>query len=116
LKRAAANVLRTASDFLPWTIALNSALLRRLIWNVLPAALVLGALYMTVAGEAGLLARHRLQQQVVVTELRVDRVQDENTLKRLRIDSLRGDPDALRREAAEQLLVAAPGSTVYRLD
>jgi cell division protein FtsB len=81
---------------------------------VLPAALVVGAVYMTVAGKSGLLARHSLKQRVQTTEQAVAAVKERNALKRARIEALKRDPEALQRAAADELLVAPPGATVYR--
>jgi cell division protein FtsB len=95
-------------------LPLDTALARRLIWNVLPAALVVGAVYMTVAGKAGLLARHTLKQRVYTTEQAVTSLQEDNEHKRARIAALKRDPEALQRAAADELLVAPAGAVVYR--
>ena len=95
-------------------LPLDTALARRLIWNVLPAALVIGAVYVTVAGEAGLLARHALKQRVHTTEQAVTGLREDNEHKRARIAALKREPEALQRAAADELLVAPPGAVVYR--
>ncbi|MEC8423645.1 MAG: phage holin family protein [Myxococcota bacterium] len=101
-------------DDRPLEPPLDTALARRLIWNVLPAALVIGAVYVTVAGEAGLLARHTLKKRVQTTERAVSVLREQNAHKRARIAALKRDPRALQRAAAEELLAAPAGSTVYR--
>lgn len=93
---------------------LDTALARRLIWNVLPAALVIGAVYMTVAGKSGLLARHALKQRVHTTQVAVEALHGSNAHKRARIAAIKLDPEALQRAAADELLVAPPGAVVYR--
>ncbi len=93
---------------------LDSALARRLIWNVVPAALLVGALYMTLAGKEGLLARHAHKARVAQTHARIEALEAENARKRARVEALRQDPIVLRRVAAEQLLVADAGATLWR--
>jgi cell division protein FtsB len=93
---------------------LDSALARRIIWNVLPTAIVVGALWMALAGKEGLLKRHAVKQRLIATEERVQQQQIENEILRARIRGLRQDPISLRRVAAERLLMAEAGSTIYR--
>ena len=95
-------------------IPLDPVLTKRLIWNVLPAAAVVLAMYVVVAGKSGLLARYSLKERVRSTQQAVAAVKESNDHKRARIAALKRDPDALRRAAADELFVAPPGATVYR--
>jgi cell division protein FtsB len=90
-------------------------LFRRLVWNVFPAALVVVALWMALAGEDGLLRRHELKHQLAATKTRTERVKQENQSLRRQIRSLRHDEAVIQRASAETLLTAQPGSTIYRL-
>ena len=95
-------------------IPLDPVLTKRLIWNVLPAAVVFLAMYLVVAGKSGLLARYSLKERVRSTQQAVSAVKESNEHKRARIAALKRDPAALRRAAADELFVAPPGATVYR--
>lgn len=92
----------------------TSPFLRRLVWSVVPAVMVVGALWMTLAGDDGLLNRHLLEQRLLARQELLRRLEAENVLLERRIRGLREDPDAVRREAARTLLAAEPGSTIYR--
>lgn len=94
----------------------ESVLIRRLVWNVVPAALVVGALWASLAGEHGLLERHKLKARLAATQAEVVRVQQENTRLASEVRALRQDPVALRREAARTLLRAEAGATIYRFE
>ncbi len=97
-------------------MSLESVLIRRLIWNVVPAAMVVGALWAALAGEHGLLNRHKLKSRLAATEAAVEVQIAENERQEAKIVALREDPVALRREAARVLLQAEPGATLYRLE
>ena len=98
-------------------MSLESLLLRRrVIWNVLPAAFVVGALWSSVVGENGILNRHQIKARLSATEAEVHRVESENESLRSQIVALKGNPTALRRVTATTLLRAEPGTTIYRLD
>jgi len=93
----------------------QAALLRRLLWNVVPAVAVIVSTWVALAGEEGLLRRHEVKQRLLVTEARAAELEAGNALLRRRIRALREDPRLIRREAATRLLLAEPGSTIYRL-
>lgn len=90
------------------------ALLRRVLWSLVPAALIVGAVSGVVFGDEGLLARHALKQRLYRMDDRVEQIKAENEVLREQIQSLRSDPVAVRRASAEQLLAAPAGSTIYR--
>jgi len=95
--------------------SLLSSLGRRLLWSLVPAAIVLGAVWGVVFGDDGLIERHAIKQRQARVEERVTTLEAENAKLRDEIRRLREDPVAVRRAAAEQLLAAEPGSTIYRL-
>lgn len=88
--------------------------MRRLLLNILPLMAVVGAISYTLMGEEGLLNRSALKQQLFATEDRALSLQADNAQLRAQIRSLREDPDAVKRLAAERLLIAEEGSTIYR--
>ncbi len=93
---------------------MESKVLRRIVWNVLPALMVVGAVWMALAGEAGLLNRHALKQRLLNSQDRVAQIQQQNHQLRAQIESLRTDPNAMQLSIADQLLMAEKGSTIYR--
>ena len=97
-------------------VALRSAMVRRLIWNLVPASVLVGALWIALAGENGLLERSTLQQRLIATEARVSHVEDGNRTLEADIRALKTAPQIRRRVAAESLLRAEEGSVIYRFD
>ena len=87
---------------------------RRLVWNVLPVSLVLGVVSMFLLGEDGLIDRSSVKQRLYATQAKVEQAHAENELLRSRILMLRSDPRFVKRSAAEQLLMAEEGATIYR--
>lgn len=94
---------------------MDPRLKRRLIWNLAPAGLVLGALWYALMGADGLLDRNDMKQRLLATEDRVLQVEAQNAQLRRAIRALKTDEQAIRRAAAQELLVAEKGSTLYRL-
>jgi len=92
----------------------NKVFIRRLIWNILPVGLVLGALWMALAGEDGLLRRHELKYHLATIKTRTERMHTENEALRREIRALRSEEAAVQRASAATLLTAQPGSTIYR--
>ena len=86
----------------------------RFVFNILPLTIVVVAIGYTMAGEEGTLNRSALRQKLFSTQDRVVQLQSENDALRAKIRSIRDDPDAVKRLAAERLLLAEPGSTIYR--
>mgnify|MGYP001394008346 CR=1 FL=1 len=97
-------------------VVLRSTFVRRLIWNLIPASVLVGALWIAMAGENGLLERSSLQQRLISTEARVADIETGNRELQGHIRSLKTAPDVRRRAAAEMLLRAEEGSTIYRFD
>jgi len=95
---------------------LSGVVVRRIIWNVIPIALVVGALEMVLVGDDGLLERHNLKQRLYTTQASVEQLEESNAVLRNRVRALHTDPDAVRRVAGERILRAPEGSTIYRFD
>ncbi len=89
-------------------------LFRRLLWNILPGALVVVLIYLAVFGENGILRRHRMVAELEAAERRLAEVEVVNARLEREIAQLRGNDRAMARVAAEELLLVPPGSTVYR--
>lgn len=89
---------------------------RRLVWNVLPVVMLLGAVKMTLLGDEGMLNRHQVKRRLHSTQVKVEQVHIENAALKAKIRLLRTDPRYVKRSAAEHLLMADEGSTIYRFD
>lgn len=89
-------------------------MLRRVVWNLIPVVLVLGALDIVLVGEDGLLVRHQLKKRLYTTEALKWEVKRDNAVLAAKVRSLRKNPWAVRREVAKRLLAAEKGSTIYR--
>ena len=92
---------------------MDNPLLLRVLWNVFPIVLIVGAVGYTLAGEEGLLNRHAVKQELYATQEKVSSIEAENEALRAQIKALREDPDAVRRLAAERMFIAEPGSVIY---
>ena len=93
---------------------MDSTFYRRLIWNVFPVTFVVGVIGYTLLGDDGLISRNALKQKLYNTRARAELTASQNEVMRSQINALRADPDAVRRAAAEQLLLAEPESVIYR--
>lgn len=93
---------------------MSTTFLRRLVWNLIPAALVVGVLSAVLGGPDGLLRRHDLKQRLYRTQDQLQHVDLENRALRAEVWRLHNDPVTVERAATEALLVAEPGSTIYR--
>lgn len=94
----------------------ESPLARRLIWNLIPLALVLVAIGSTLLGNEGIVHRSERRQRLYAVQAEVEAVQAENARLRAHVQMLRHDPRAIRRELAEQLHLAPAGSVLYRFE
>lgn len=90
--------------------------LRRLLWNVIPSALVVVIIYLAVFGENGILRRHRMVAELEVAQRRLAEVEVVNARLRREVQQLKADDAVVARAAAEELLLVPPGSTVYRFE
>lgn len=91
-------------------------LARRLLWNVIPAIVVIGVIYLAIFGEDGLLAQRRIEKDLARTERRLTEVRAENARLSREVKALQSDPTTRERAVAEEILLVPPGSTVYRLE
>lgn len=89
-------------------------IIRRIIFNIVPLMIVVGAIGYTLAGDEGILKRSALKQKLFTIQGRVVQLQSDNDDLQAQIRALREDPAAVKRLAAERLLLAEPGSTIYR--
>ncbi len=94
----------------------DSPLVRRLFWNLLPLMIVVGAVGSTLLGEEGLLKRHALKQRLYSLQDQVEHLEDDNARLAARVRRMRHDPERVKRAAAQDLLLAEPGATLYRFD
>jgi cell division protein FtsB len=93
---------------------LSGAIVRRVVWNLVPVVLVIGALEVVLVGEDGLFVRHQLKKRLYASQMLRKQVRADNAVLASRVRSLRENPAAVRRAAANRLLAAEVGSTIYR--
>ena len=93
---------------------MNRLLDRRWLYNVLPLALVGIVTIMAIFGDHGLVRRHELKVREAEVRERIGKLQAENDALRRQIAGLEPGGVGMRRLAAESLLLAPPGSTIYR--
>ena len=84
-----------------WGVALKPALVRRVIWNLVPASVLVGALWVALVGDNGLLERSSLQQRLISTESRLAYMEEGNREIEAEIRALKIAPQVRRRAAAE---------------
>lgn len=99
--------------FIP-AAAVNPLLLRRLALSIVPFTLMGAVVLLAIFGDHGLLRRHQLRVERIEAEARIAALQQENAELRRQMMLLDAHPIGLERLAAEQLLMAPPGSTIYR--
>lgn len=95
---------------------LSSTLLRRLLLSAVPFTVMGAVVLMTVFGDHGLVRRHELRQEKRAVDARVEELRDQNVELQRQINILERDPIGTRRLAAEELLMAPEGSTIYRFE
>ncbi len=93
---------------------MDPRLFKRLLWQAIPAALVISGVYFAVGSEGGLIQRYEQSQRLRTYEDRLTAVESHNAELRREIQRLRVDPTLIERAAAETLLVGRPGTVVYR--
>jgi cell division protein FtsB len=91
-------------------------MLRRLLLGAVPFTVMGAVVLMTIFGDHGLVRRHELRQEMRAVDARVDELRAENVEFQRQIDILEKHPAGVRRLAAEELLMAPPGSTIYRFE
>lgn len=95
---------------------MNSLLARRLLLTIVPFTLMGAVVLMAIFGDHGLVRRHELRLKRAEVERRIVELEAQNTELRRQIQLLDRDPVGLQRLAAEELLLAPPGSTLYRFE
>ena len=93
---------------------MSSTAIRRLVMSVVPFTLTGVVVLMAIFGDHGLIRRHELQLQFVETERANEQVHRENAEMRRQIVILQTERKGVERLAAEELLMAKPGATIYR--
>lgn len=88
--------------------------LRHFVLTIVPALIALVVVGFALFGDHGLFRRHELRRQLAEMQSEVIRLERENLLLQREIKLVRERPEAIRRAAAEELLVAPRGSTIYR--
>lgn len=95
---------------------LSSTLVRRLLLSAVPFTVMGAVVLMTVFGDHGLVRRHELRQEKRAVDARIEELRDQNVELQREINILERDPIGTRRLAAEELLMAPEGSTIYRFE
>ena len=95
---------------------MSNPILLRLLYAILPLFLIVGAIGYTLVGEEGLLNRHAIKQELYATQAHIEHLSAENDVLQAQVDAIREDPDAVRRAAAERMLMAPQGSVIYRFE
>lgn len=90
--------------------------LRHVVLTVIPALIALVVMGFALFGHKGLFKRHELRKRLADTQADLVRMELENLALRREIRLLRERPQAVQRAAAEELLMAPRGSTIYRFD
>ena len=84
--------------------------------TIVPFVLMGSVVLMAIFGDHGLVRRHELRTQIGETEIRLAEIERENAALRRQIRSMDKDRIGVQRLAAQELLVAPPGSTIYRFE
>lgn len=84
--------------------------------SVVPFVLMGVVVLLAIFGDHGLVRRHELRQRQVEIEQQVQVLESENAELRRQIRLLDTHQIGMRRLAAEELLVARKGATIYRFD
>ncbi len=92
----------------------NAYRLRSILLTIAPALLACVLVFLAIFGSDGLIMRHRLKVQLAQVQESITRVRKENLIYQREIQTLRNSPMALRRMAAQELLMAEPGTVIYR--
>ncbi|MFZ5480060.1 MAG: FtsB family cell division protein [Myxococcota bacterium] len=90
--------------------------LQKLVLTVVPAFLVVGLVYAAIAGDDGLVRRHRMQVDLERVQRKLEALEAENARLAREVGRLREDEATVRRAIAEELLLVPADSTVYRFE
>jgi cell division protein FtsB len=86
----------------------------RLLWNLVPTAMVCVILYLAVWGENGWLRNRELQAKLLKESRHLTVLREQNAGLSHEVARLADDPDAQERAAAEELLLVREHTTVFR--
>ena len=103
---------RALPESLPRSVSLGQWLILR----ALPWGLVVMFLYLAVAGPSGLIRRHKMVVELDRVQRGLEERQAENARLTREINQLRDDDPTVRRAITQELLLVAPGSTVYTFE
>lgn len=84
--------------------------------TVVPFSLTGSVVLMAIFGDHGLVRRHELRQELVHTEARNEMLRIQNAEMVREIELLEQEDKGVKRLAAEALLMAPEGSTIYRFE
>lgn len=87
-----------------------------LLLKALPWGLVVVFLYLAVAGPSGLIRRHKMVAELDRVQRNLEERQAENARLVREIRQLKDNDLTVRRAIAKELLLVAPGSTVYKFE
>ncbi len=93
-----------------------SSLFQRALLALLPAMIIAGLAASAVWGENGLLARHRLDQRLIVATEGLAALERDNHRLVRDLRTMDSDPIVLERMVAEELGWAQEGAVLYRFD
>ena len=85
----------------------------RVLLALMPAMIILSIALEAVVGTDGLMRRHVRERQLTSLETTSAMISAENLRLRREIRLLQESPDAVRREAFEELYMAPEGSVIY---
>jgi len=91
-----------------------SSFVRRLVFNVLPLGVMTIVVCLAIFGDHGLIRRHHLKVQQVEVEVEVAQLQRDNAELRRKLRILDSHTIGHHRLAAEEMMMAPEGSTIYR--
>ncbi len=91
-----------------------SSFARRLFFNAVPFGAMTAVVSMAIFGDHGLIRRHSLKVQQAEVAARIEALRRENAELERELTILNTREIGLRRMAAEELMMAPPGSTIYR--
>jgi cell division protein FtsB len=85
----------------------------RRLGTLIAALLTIGLLLHAVFGANGMVIYRQKRDELKVLQGEVDRIQKENDAYAARIKALKSDPNAIEKEAREQLHYTRPGEMIY---
>lgn len=91
-----------------------SSFARRLFFNAVPFGIMAAVVCLAIFGDHGLIRRHYLKAQQVEVAARIDTLKRENAELERKLTILDTQEIGLRRMAAEEMMMAPEGSTIYR--